>query len=114
MGLFEGMPGVGVPGDSSEASHLGLLSWAVTACLGLLILLQVGLGPKVEGGPSRRPEGDNQVTCWLPGPATGPWRSRTLRSGAWVGAGLCRSQETWGHCSGQESGSDSQASRLFF
>lgn len=72
-GAFSRNPGIGVPRDPSEASHLGLLSWAVTACLDLLIRLQVGLGSYSGRRPQQETRArDNQVTCWLPGPVTGP------------------------------------------
>lgn len=58
MGLFQGMPGIGVPRDPSEASHLGLLSWAVTACLDLLIRLQVGLGSYSGRRPQQETRGE--------------------------------------------------------
>lgn len=72
-------------------------------------------GPVVERGPYRRQgkQSGHLFASWpcywpLKKQSTEPWGLGRSCSG------LPRSLETSGHCWGKESGSDSQASRLFF
>lgn len=95
MGLFQGMLGVGVPRDPSEASHLGLLAILGCHCL------PGPVNPFTSGSYSgRRPQQETRgrqsshlLASW---PCYRPLKKQSPE--AWVGAGLCRSQETSGHC----------------